>query len=107
VGRAVPKITVQVLPFDKGANAAESIGFTMVRGAEPTLDVVYIGNLTSALYLEKPADLERYRLVFDYLKAEALGTAASSALITEAAERYAEAASKEKQCLLTPPQPRG
>ncbi|MEU9079962.1 helix-turn-helix transcriptional regulator [Kitasatospora sp. NPDC048538] len=90
-----PRITVQVLPFTRGANSAESVGFVMVRGADQTLDVVYLGNLTSSLYLEKAADLERYRIAWDYLRADALSTADTTALIAEAAEGYAKAA-KEK-----------
>ena len=92
-----PKITLQILPFTAGANAAEASQFVIIRGAQPSLDVVYLGHQTSALYLEKPDDLARYRMVFDYLRSEALDSTASAALLTSAAKEYAEAARKESQ----------
>ncbi|WP_051838650.1 helix-turn-helix domain-containing protein [Streptomyces sp. NRRL WC-3742] len=93
-----PRITVQVLPFARGANSAECTGFVMVRGADQALDVVYLGQLTSSVYLEKPADLERYRIAWDYLRADALSTPDSTELIAGAAEGYAKAAKEQSKC---------
>ncbi|GAA3371896.1 helix-turn-helix transcriptional regulator [Streptomyces sannanensis] len=74
-------ITLQVLPFAKGAHAAALGSFVMIGGKEPSLDVVYVDLHVGSLFMEKDEELERYRLAFDYLRAQALDMAASSALI--------------------------
>ncbi|MFF4898369.1 helix-turn-helix domain-containing protein [Streptomyces sp. NPDC001068] len=76
-----PHITLQVLPFSKGAHAAALGSFVMVGGAEPTLDVVYVDFHTGSLFLEKDEELHRYRLAFEYLRAQALDMEASSSMI--------------------------
>jgi transcriptional regulator with XRE-family HTH domain len=76
-----PHVTLQVLPFSKGAHAAALGSFVMIGGAEPALDVVYVDFHTGSLFLEKDEELERYRLAFEYLRAQALDMEASSALI--------------------------
>ncbi|HEX2314390.1 MAG TPA: helix-turn-helix transcriptional regulator [Thermomonospora sp.] len=58
---ALPNITLQVVPLDVAASAAAGGPFTILRFAEPALsDVVYLEHLTSALYLDKPSDVEAY-----------------------------------------------
>ena len=58
----LPNVTLQVLPFDRGGPAAAAGPFTMLRFAEDDLpDIVYLEQLTSAVYLDKPADVELYR----------------------------------------------
>ncbi|MFE0853271.1 transcriptional regulator [Streptomyces sp. alain-838] len=79
-----PHTTLQVLPFSKGAHAAALGSFVMIGGAEPALDVVYVDFHTGSLFLEKDEELERYRLAFEYLRAQALDMEASSALIHRA-----------------------
>lgn len=70
---ALPQVSLQVVPFGHGGHAAAGGSFTILRFAEPALpDVVYIEHLTSALYLEAPADLDHYPQVMDHLSAEAL-----------------------------------
>ncbi|MFG3161420.1 helix-turn-helix domain-containing protein [Streptomyces sp. NPDC048232] len=73
--------TLQVLPFAKGAHAAALGSFVMIGGAEPALDVVYVDFHTGSLFMEKEEELDRYRLAFEYLRAQALDMEASSALI--------------------------
>ncbi|MFD9932897.1 helix-turn-helix domain-containing protein [Streptomyces massasporeus] len=77
-------ITLQVLPFSKGAHAAALGSFVMIGGRQPALDVVYVDIHTGSLFLEKEAELERYRLAFEYLRAQALDMEASSTLIHRA-----------------------
>jgi hypothetical protein len=78
------KVTIQVVPFDRGAHAAASGSFTILRFAEPQLpDVVYIEQLTSALYLEKREDVEHYMEVMNHLSAQALTPARTARLLTE------------------------
>lgn len=68
----LPNVTLQMLPFEAGAYAAMGFPFTVLDfgGADP--GVVYVENLTSAQYLEREEDIERYRLMFDHLRAAAL-----------------------------------
>jgi hypothetical protein len=76
-----PHTTLQVLPFTKGAHAAALGSFVIIGGREPALDVVYVDFHTGSLFLEKDEELERYRLAFEYLRAQALDMEASSAMI--------------------------
>jgi hypothetical protein len=63
-----PAVTIQVLPFRVGAHAALGGPFTILRFAEPDLqDVIYIEQLTSALYLDKPAEVDRYLEVMEQI----------------------------------------
>lgn len=83
-GNESPHITLQVLPFTKGAHGAALGSFVIIGGTEPALDVVYVDFHTGSLFLEKDEELERYRLAFEYLRAQALDMEASSALIHRA-----------------------
>ncbi|MFL1902727.1 helix-turn-helix domain-containing protein [Streptomyces tauricus] len=76
-----PHITLQVLPFSKGAHGAAMGSFVILGGTEATLDVVYVDYHAGSLFLEKEEELERYRLAFDYLRAQALDMEASASLI--------------------------
>ncbi|MFC8987466.1 helix-turn-helix domain-containing protein [Streptomyces sp. NPDC057115] len=77
-------IRLQVLPFSKGAHAAALGSFVIIGGTEAALDVVYVDFHTGSLFLEKEDELERYRLAFEYLRAQALDMEASSELIHRA-----------------------
>ncbi|MFF0060798.1 helix-turn-helix domain-containing protein [Streptomyces sp. NPDC005279] len=81
-----PQITLQVLPFSKGAHSAAMGSFVILGGAEPSLDVVYVDIHLGSLFMEKEEELGRYRLAFDYLRAQALDMAASSAMIERVRE---------------------
>lgn len=76
-----PDITLQVLPFAKGAHAAALGSFVILGGAESSLDVVYVDLHVGSVFMEKDEELDRYRLAFDYLRAQAWDMAASSAMI--------------------------
>jgi transcriptional regulator with XRE-family HTH domain len=63
-----PNVTLQVLPFTFGGHAAEGGAFTVMRFPEPDMsDIVYIEQLTGALYLDKREDVERYSEVMERL----------------------------------------
>ncbi|MFH0243628.1 helix-turn-helix domain-containing protein [Streptomyces sp. HK10] len=79
-------ITLQVLPFSKGAHSAAMGSFVIIGGAEPSLDVVYVDIHVGSIFLEKEDELDRYRLAFDYLRAQALDMAASTELIRRVRE---------------------
>jgi transcriptional regulator with XRE-family HTH domain len=66
-----PNVTLQVVPFKSGGHAAEAGAFTIMRFPEPDLpDVVYLEQLTSALYLDKRDDVEKYTEVMERLSVE-------------------------------------
>ncbi|WP_235017607.1 helix-turn-helix domain-containing protein [Thermomonospora echinospora] len=76
-------ITLQVVPMQRGALAAATGPFSLLRFAEPALpDVVYVEQLTSALYLDKPADLAVYKKQLDRLSVQALPPTATSGILT-------------------------
>jgi transcriptional regulator with XRE-family HTH domain len=58
-------LTLQVIAYGAGGHAAPS-GFSILRFAERDLpDVIYVENLTSALYLDKQAEVDRYMLAME------------------------------------------
>jgi transcriptional regulator with XRE-family HTH domain len=62
-----PNLTLQITPFGMGGHAAPS-GFTILRFSEADLqDIVYLEHLTSALYLDKRYDVDRYLLAMERL----------------------------------------
>ncbi len=70
---ARPNVTLQVIPLTRGGHAAAGGPFTILRFSEPDLpDVVYLEQLTSALYLDKRETVERYLEVMERLCVEAL-----------------------------------
>jgi transcriptional regulator with XRE-family HTH domain len=78
-----PNITVQVVPFDRSDAAAVGGPFTLLRFAEPDLpDIVYLEQLNSALYLNRPDDVEIYLKTINRLAAGALTPRTSTELIT-------------------------
>jgi transcriptional regulator with XRE-family HTH domain len=82
----MPQVTLQVVPFTHGGHAAAGGSFTVLRFAELDLpDVVYIEQLTSAIYLDQRADVERYLEVVDQLSGAALTPAASARFIEQVA----------------------
>jgi hypothetical protein len=67
-----PNIRLQVMPFYAGAHAALGGPFTILRFGEPDLpDIVYLEQLTSSLYLDKPEEVQRYLVVMDRLCVQA------------------------------------
>jgi transcriptional regulator with XRE-family HTH domain len=80
----LPQVTLQVVPFRHGGHVAAGGSFTILRFAEPDLpDVVYIEQLTSALYLEARTDLDHYLEVMNHLSADALTPAGTARFIRE------------------------
>jgi hypothetical protein len=67
-----PNVRLQVIPFDAGGHAAAGGAFTILRFPERELpDVVYVEQLTSALYLDKREDIDHYALAMERLCLEA------------------------------------
>jgi transcriptional regulator with XRE-family HTH domain len=73
-----PNVTVQVVTFQAGGHAAAGGPFSLLRFAEPDMpDVVFLEQLHSAQYLDKPDVVEGYMAVMEELCAGALTPAAS------------------------------
>ncbi|MCD9879239.1 helix-turn-helix domain-containing protein [Streptomyces guryensis] len=65
---AWPNVTLQVLPFHVGGHAAAGGPITVLRFPVADLpDVVYLEQLSSALYLDKPEEVDHYLAVMDRL----------------------------------------
>jgi transcriptional regulator with XRE-family HTH domain len=74
-----PNVTIQIIPFQAGGHAAAGGPFSILRFAEPDLpNVVYLEQLTSALYLDKPEIVDSYLVVMERVCMEA-ATPADSA----------------------------
>lgn len=77
-------VTLQVAPFSIGGLAAAGGPVTILRFLEPDLpDVVYLEQLTTALYLEKQEEVENYMVVMDRLCATADSPAASTQFLKD------------------------
>jgi hypothetical protein len=69
---ALPHVRLQVIPFQAGGHAAAGGAFTILRFPDEDLpDVVYIEQLTSALYLDKRDDVDLYAEAMERICVEA------------------------------------
>lgn len=85
----LPNITVQVIPYEAGAHPAmESIFSILSFGQALVSDIVYVEGLVGNVYLERPADIERYHEVFAHLSTIALTPSDSISLLTGIATSY-------------------
>lgn len=68
----LPNVTLQAVPFHSGAHPAAGGPFSILRFSAPDLpDIVYLEQLTSALYLEKVRDVGHYLMVMNRLCVQA------------------------------------
>ncbi len=83
-----PNITIQVLPFTTGTHAAMTAGsFVILEFPEQSdPEVVYLENPLNSFYLEREHEIRWYTLTFDHLRASALSSDESVALIREVAK---------------------
>ncbi len=69
-----PNVRLQVMPFSFGGHAGESGAFTVLSFPESDLsDVVYLEQLTSALYLDKREDVAQYEKAMKELQQDSPG----------------------------------
>jgi transcriptional regulator with XRE-family HTH domain len=62
----LPNVTLQILPFALGAHPAMVGSFSVLRFPDEELpDIVYLEHLTSALYLNKPDEVDQYLHVME------------------------------------------
>jgi transcriptional regulator with XRE-family HTH domain len=76
-------VSLQVIPFGGGAHPAMGRPFVILAfGEEADPDVVYLEDLTSALWVENVEEVDRYNVFFNHLQATALSFENSAALMT-------------------------
>jgi hypothetical protein len=70
----LPNVRLQIIPFEAGGHACSAAGsFAMLRFPDHDLpDVIYVEQLTSALYLDKRDDVDIYAAAMERLCAEAV-----------------------------------
>lgn len=77
-----PNVRLQVVPFNFGWHAGESGAFTMLRFPESDLsDVVYLEQLTSALYVDKPEEVAQYERAMERLQGDSPDPSATRDLL--------------------------
>jgi hypothetical protein len=86
----LPHVTVQVIPFEMGAHPGLNGQYAILEFPD-TADssVVYIEGVTSDLYLEKAADVQKYSVMYEHLRAQALNVEQSREVISRIAKEYA------------------
>ncbi len=68
----LPQVTLQIMSFERGGHSAAGGSFSILRFAEPDLpDIVYIEQLTGAMYLDGSDDVDHYQEVMNNLSIEA------------------------------------
>ncbi|MFF7262061.1 helix-turn-helix domain-containing protein [Streptomyces sp. NPDC008159] len=86
----LPHVTVQVIPFDLGAHPGLNGQYAILEFPDASdSSVVYIEGVTSDLYLEKPADVQKYSVMYEHLRAQALNVDQSRQFIADIAKDYA------------------
>jgi transcriptional regulator with XRE-family HTH domain len=83
-----PNVTFQVIPFPAGAHAGMAGSFEILDYPDPAdPSLVYLESMAGNLFLETTAEVERYTLLFDHLRAVALGPADSVRMLADLAGR--------------------
>ena len=77
-----PHVTLQVIPFSAGAYPGMPGSFVLMDFPNPAYpDVVHVDTMAGDLFLEKEADLRRYRLLSEHLRAVASSPEQSTSLL--------------------------
>ncbi|GHH68835.1 transcriptional regulator [Streptomyces sulfonofaciens] len=86
----LPHVTVQVIPFDMGAHPGLNGQYAILEFPDASdSSVVYIEGVTSDLYLEKSGDVQKYSVMYEHLRAQALNVEQSREFISKIAKDYA------------------
>ncbi|MFG3285032.1 helix-turn-helix domain-containing protein [Streptomyces sp. NPDC048111] len=87
----LPHVTVQVLPFSMGAHPGINGQYAILEFPDASdSSVVYIEGVTSDLYLEKANDVQKYSVMYEHLRAQALNVDQTREFITAVAKDYAD-----------------
>jgi transcriptional regulator with XRE-family HTH domain len=80
--RSLPNVTIQVIPFDVGAHPGMDGSFVMLDFPEDDdPSIVYIESAAGGLFLEEIAEIRRYKLMLEHLRAAASGLDATATLL--------------------------
>ena len=83
------KATIQIIPFDAGAYSAADGYFVLLEFDDPNLSpVVYLEGLTGNQYLERKAEIARYRESVESMRDSALSPRDSLSFIIELRKGY-------------------
>jgi len=85
---AIPNITMQVVPFSLGAHPGLDNTFELLEFQSAQSPVVYIDNMAGALYVERAADVDRFKEALMHLRAGALDPESSISLIERVRETF-------------------
>jgi transcriptional regulator with XRE-family HTH domain len=87
----LPHVTVQLLPFSMGAHPGVSGQYAILEFPDAAdSSVVYIEGVTSDLYLEKPHDVQKYSVMYEHLRAQALNADQTREFLAQVAKDYAD-----------------
>jgi transcriptional regulator with XRE-family HTH domain len=86
-----PGLTLQVTPYPGGASYLVPGSFSILKFATPDLpDVVYVEQLTSAMYLDKQSDVEQYTAALDKVGATSTTPEQTKAFIRELLDEFSD-----------------
>ncbi|WP_433058964.1 helix-turn-helix domain-containing protein [Dactylosporangium sp. CS-033363] len=89
INNTLPNVRLQVIPFNAGGHAAAGGAFTILRFPDDDLpDVVYIEQLTSALYLDKRDDVDLYAEAMERLCVEARPPTETAKILEEIRKEF-------------------
>lgn len=80
----MPNITIQVVPYEAGAHPGLNNTFSLLEFDDPQQSpVAFIENenMGGAVFLERPAEIEKFREALEHLRAAALSPAQTTSLI--------------------------
>lgn len=81
------RVSVQVMPYGAGAHGGLDGPFVIFGLPVPGMDVILADSVASPVYLENDGDIQRFRTLFDQLRASALGPVPSLDLIKRVARQ--------------------
>lgn len=82
---------VQIIPFDVGAHAAQDSNFVLLEFDEPSVSpVIYVEGLTGSRYIDREADVDRYREAVERLRDSALNQHESKHRLNELRRLFSE-----------------
>jgi len=88
-------VTMQVIPFEAGAHPGLDNTFMLLEfDGSAQSPVVFVENLAGNFYLERDAEIQRYREVLEHLRACALSPANSIKYVEEIRKRSRQELSK-------------
>ena len=78
-----------MVPFGSGGHAAVGGPFNILRFSEPDLpDVVYLEQVTSSLYLDRPEDVDSYQAIMDRICVQATPAAETARFLDKIRKEF-------------------